>query len=367
MSGLSVEPDDLDSYGKLLDRVGDQAVSAQKYLDKNSKLAGAEGLFIKIVNPASHHAVYAAHEVFNHLEKAGRRSNTGLTDAAVYYRKTEHETAARVDATYPKAARPLSHNVDLGIAPVQTHHFKEKEDPLTHLTEPEAGDLPESPKTPLDHLTAAFEAISPSTAVISFLEMVTGHNVAEEAGEWFAGDWKSYAECGNAFENVGSMMNSISTNIQEGANELGNTWQGNAGDAAQVFFNNLGASIGQQETVFSAVGGEYTKAASGIARLAEEGAALYKAIIDHCIIGAMAMAAGAASSETGVGGLIGGGTAAYEAYEVLEGYEKFTKIRESGTILCKGFVAGVDGRVSDLSMFQKYPLPAAGYESPMES
>jgi hypothetical protein len=81
----------------------------------------------------------------------------------------------------------------------------------------------------------------------------------------------------------------------------------------------------------------------------------------------MAMAAGAASSETGVGGLIGGGTAAYEAYEVLEGYEKFTKIRESGTILCKGFVAGVDGRVSDLSMFQKYPLPAAGYESPMES
>lgn len=367
MSGLSVEPDDLDSYGKLLDRVGDQAVEARKYLDKNSKLAGGEGLFIKIMDPASHHAVYTAHEVLNHLEKAGRRSNTGLTDAAVYYRKTEHETAARVDAAYPKAARPTSHNVDLGIAPVQTRHFKDKEDPLSHLTEPEAGELPESPKSPLDHLTAAFEAISPSTAVIGFLEMVTGHNVAEEAGEWFGGDWKSYAECGSAFENVGSMMNSISTNVQEGANELGNSWQGNASDAAQVFFNQLGASVGQQDTVFSTVGGEYKKAASGIAKLAEEGAAIYKAIIDHCIIGAMAIAAGAASSETGVGGLIGGGTAAYEAYEVLEGYEKFSKIRETGTILCNTFVAVVEGRVSDLSMFQKYPLPATGYESPMES
>jgi hypothetical protein len=246
------------------------------------------------------------------------------------------------------------------------HRFKEQEDPLTLLKEPEAGEV-EGASGPLDDITAVFEALSPSTAVVGFITMVTGHDVAEEAGEWFGGDWKSYAECGGAFENIASMMSTVSTNIQQGANELGDTWQGNAGDAAQVFFNSLGSSVGQQDTVFSAIGGEYKKAAAGVAKLAENGAAIYTGMIDHAIVGAVAMAATAASSETVLGGEVCGATAAIEAAEIVEDYERFSNLREIGTTLCNAFVGVVHGRVAETSLFQRLPLPATGYESPMES
>jgi hypothetical protein len=367
MTELRVKADELDSYGKLLDRVGDQAVKAQKYFSEYSDLGGGKGLFIKVVDPASQTAVGAAKNVLAHLERAGRRSNNGLRSAAVYYRKTEHHIAAKADAVYPEAARPgARHDIAMGTAPVRTHGFKDREDPLSHLKEPEVDEV-EAAKSPMDDITAVFDAIAPSTAVVNFIQMITGYNPAEQAGEWFGGDWKSYAECGGALENIGKMMNSASTNIQEGANELGDTWQGNAGDAAQGFFTDLSTAVGRQETVFSGVGEEYKKAASGVARLAETGAGLYKGMIDHAIIGAVAMAAGAASSETVIGGAAGGITAAVEAALVYEDYEKFSKIRELGTAICNTFVGAVNGKVGETSLFTRFPMPSTGYEHPVDS
>ncbi|MEV5748309.1 hypothetical protein AB0L00_10860 [Actinoallomurus sp. NPDC052308] len=366
MTELRVTPDDLESYGKLVNRVGDQGVRADKYLSRYSDLGSADGLLIKIINPASHSAIYSAHQVLENLQKAGWRSYHGLQGAAVYYRKTEHKTAAKVDATYPKAARPGSHLTDLGSAPVQTHHFEDQEDPLTYLKEPDVGEV-EASAGPMDDVTSLFEAVAPSTTVVEFVKMVTGHDPAEQAGEWFGGDWKAYAECGGAFENIGAMMNSVSTNIQQGANELRDSWQGNAADAAQGFFSNLSTAVGQQDTVFSTIGAEYKKAAAGVAKLAEDGAGLYKGMIDHAIIGSIALAAAAASSETVLGGAVCGGTAAAEAALIVEDYEKFSKLREIGTGICNGYVGVVHGQVGQMSLFSRFPLPDTGYDSPMES
>lgn len=365
MTEFHVVPADLDGYGKLIERVGDQAEAAQRYVDGYDELGDTKGLFIKMVDPASHHSVWTAKEVLDHLGSLGYKSGRSLDDAASYYRDTEAHVAAHVDASYPAVRRPTSHNIDLGIAPVQTTHFKEREDPLAHLKEPEASELVES-TSPLDNLTAAFEHLSPSAAVMSFLQMVTGHNPAEEAGEWFGGDWKSYAECGGALENVGSMLNTVANNVQEGVNELANSWHGNAADSAQAYFTGLASATGQQEIIFSELGAQYKNAATGIARLADTGAQLYNAMIDHCIIGAAAAAAGGASSETGIGAAVGGGIAAYEAVRVIETYEQFSNIREVGTTICNTFTGAVQGWVAGTEGFRKYPLPDTAYESPME-
>lgn len=365
MAEFQVAPQDLDGYGKLIERVGDQAESAKKYLDSYGELGGATGFFIRLVNLESRHSVWTAKQVLSHLEDLGYKSSKNLENTATHYRDTDKSIAARVDTTYPAGRRPTSHNIDLGIVPVQTSHFKEHENALGHLTKPESSELVES-TSPLDNLTAAFERLSPSAAVMSFLQMVTGHNPTEEAGEWFGGDWKSYAECGGALENIGRMLNAVGNNVQEGANELGNTWRGNAADTAQVYFNGLASASTQQAVTFSELGEQYKKAATGIARLAETGAQLYNAMIDHCIIGAAATAAAAASSETGVGAVIGGGVAAVEAAQVIETYEKFSNIRETGTTICNTFIGAVQGWVSGTEGFRKFPLPGAPYESPME-
>lgn len=42
--------------------------------------------------------------------------------------------------------------------------------------------------------------------------MVIHHDIIEWLTEQFAGDWKKCYECGEAFENLGTMMESIATN-----------------------------------------------------------------------------------------------------------------------------------------------------------
>ncbi|MFI5749819.1 hypothetical protein ACIBBE_28710 [Streptomyces sp. NPDC051644] len=102
---LRVKAADLDSYAKMIDRAGADALAGKKYIDKYGPIeSGQQGLF---------HHVFGTHEsllpkilnVFHRMNTILDGSATELSNSAAYYRATEHAQAEQMDSTLPKTKR----------------------------------------------------------------------------------------------------------------------------------------------------------------------------------------------------------------------------------------------------------------------
>ncbi|MFJ1993303.1 hypothetical protein [Streptomyces asiaticus] len=102
---LRVTEDDLDSYGKMIRRAGNDALDAKQYLEKYCKIeTSAQGLFVEAFN-VHDSLVPKVESVFKRLHTLLDSSATELKDSATYYRKTDRKHAASMDATLPETKR----------------------------------------------------------------------------------------------------------------------------------------------------------------------------------------------------------------------------------------------------------------------
>ncbi|MEE4490199.1 hypothetical protein [Streptomyces sp. BE230] len=102
---LRVKAADLDSYAKMIDRAGADALAGKKYIDNYGPIdSGPQGLF---------HQVFGTHEsilpkvvnVFHQMNTILDASATELSKSATYYRRVEHAQAEKMDSTLPKTKR----------------------------------------------------------------------------------------------------------------------------------------------------------------------------------------------------------------------------------------------------------------------
>ncbi len=209
-----------------------------------------------------------------------------------------------------------------------------------------------------------FNYISPSAWLNDLLSKTVGWDIFGYVSEAFTGEWEALYKFGDVMNNLAQAMQQIGVEIQAGADELDGRWDGNAGDAAYIYFTQLATATSGQQTGLYAAGNGYHDAARGAWLLAGQVGNILQAIIDEGILMGIAVGAGTATLETGIGPVIGYSMAAYQAVQIINLANKASKIiNTAGIALATAFGGGLEvaGQGGDLSAV---PLPSAGYTPP---
>ena len=236
------------------------------------------------------------------------------------------------------------------------------DDPTDFLTTP--GEPEESISNGFANPLDLFNYVSPSAWINDAIEKLTGVDVFGWMTDWVAGDWQAIWKFGDAMHNLAACMQQIGINIQRGALDMDPDWDGNASDAAQQYFSHLATTTSGQQSALRQIGDDYHKAATGAWQLSNQLGNIMQALADKAILAGIAAAAGTATAETVVGGILGYGVAALIVIDMLQLINKAsTLINTAGTAILGIFGGGmtIAYRGGDLSAT---PLPNVAYAFP---
>lgn len=236
-------------------------------------------------------------------------------------------------------------------------------DPTNFLVEPNQPDasLTKGFANPLGIL----DAISVSHWVNQIIKEVAGYDLIGHVTNFFVGDWEAFYKAGDAYGNLGQSLQAIGRNVSLVASQMDGNWDGQAADAAFVYFRQLAVATVQQNIVLSQIKENYHEAARAIWLLADTVGGLIKMIIDKAIIIGVSAAAGTALIKTGVGAFAGYGIAAWQGIELSKKInDAALKIQTGGTVIMGffSFIKTLAEQGGDLSQF---PLPDRPYTSPV--
>lgn len=241
--------------------------------------------------------------------------------------------------------------------------FQDAQEPTTYLTNPTAkaneflGQPFADPGTVLDWL-------SPTHIVNEFIKSLCGYDLFGEAAKFFSGDWEMVWNAGGAFSALAEACQAIGINLSSGNLRLDQSWEGNASDAAYVYFMELASAISAQQFALRKLAEQYCQAADGTWRLANLYSGILKDIYDAALIAALAAAAGTATIETVVGPIIGYSVAAYEAWKILTMIDRAKKIMDLALKGMNGIVGVIGATRAEAGEFLKHPLPRGAYDHP---
>lgn len=214
---FNVQTAALDAYAAQVGGAADDAKETQRYLD-GYRHSGWDGVLIALVGDFHQGSYDAAVTALGGLGLSLGGSQAGLYWASSYYRNTDHDAAAGIDATFPGycATRPGSVETEWagsGNAPT----FHDSMDPSGRLTAP--------PEVKYDHPLAFMDYMSVSHWALEGFNKVFGFNPLNEITAFIAGDWQAVAAAGIAFGNAADAVDDIAYNVQGGAIALRDSWQ----------------------------------------------------------------------------------------------------------------------------------------------
>lgn len=235
------------------------------------------------------------------------------------------------------------------------------DDPTRHLVDPVAeSSISSGYADPFDF----FSVLSPTSWISYFLQEVTGWDPLGWVASSFMGDWQAWARCGVAYSNLGVACRDLGVNVQQGVLTLDGSWDGNASDAAYMYFSDLAVKVSQTRLALDAAAKEYADAARGAWLAANQVKGILEAIIDSAVIAAAATAAGTALIETGVGAVVGYGVAALEVARIAELLARAGKIIQTAGLVIEGATGSIMTLADQGGSLAKYPLPGTGYDYP---
>jgi hypothetical protein len=236
------------------------------------------------------------------------------------------------------------------------------DDPTDFLKEP--GEPDDSVSNGFLNPTDLFNYLSPSAWINDAIANLTGFDVLGYFTDWVSGDWAALWKFGEAMGALAPFMQQVGMNIQQGAIQQDQRWDGNASDAAYRYFSNLAAASSGQQTALDDAQEGYHKAAQGAWELSQQLGNIIQALADKAILAGISAAAGTALAETGIGAVAGYAAAALLVKQMLDLINKASTIINTATTAILGsFGLGMDlayrgGGLSDIK------LPTAAYTSP---
>lgn len=171
---------------------------------------------------------------------------------------------------------------------------------------------PEEPRDPLTVFQEALDNLDPGAWVLKAINAICGYNPVEQAFEKLGGNWVAYGKCATMYRNLGQFFEAVGWNLKFGNDSLDGWWSGQAADAAWIHFDDLAQRCIAHKDVLNRMADQYDIAKNSAYHFAIAGGPIAAAIIDAAIVAAVAAAAGTATSETGVGAIIGYGVAGFE-------------------------------------------------------
>ena len=347
---LRVDPGSLTRYGGQVFRAAGDARAGNDHLAKYGHADDSGGGLFNQLFDAHQRAVTAVEGVLDRIATVAEAGQTGLDQAARYYQSTDATAAASFDATLPLSpcltGSTLEAKVD-GLA-CPPPPFADWRHPRDHLEEP---DVPEEPGGFASNPLAFLETLSVSGMLMYALKEVFGFDPIEALVSQLLGDWEKLYECGVVMHNLAELCGDIAVNVDQGARDLDSVWNGNAGDAAVLYFKRFADSIDGLTGPLGKLRDYHQQAAQAAWQAAEGVKAWISALIDEAIVAAALMAAGSALIETGVGTLVCYGGAALVIAAMYEDYEAAMKVIHAcynTILLLVGLVGDVISQIEGL-------------------
>ncbi|MFJ4848760.1 MULTISPECIES: hypothetical protein [unclassified Streptomyces] len=235
-------------------------------------------------------------------------------------------------------------------------------EPARHLVAPGA---PAEFHSPLEVLNQAGDLISPAFWMAEICDVALGFQPMDEAKEYFAGDWETYAKCAQVWERLGSTLGDVSRNIGAGRDCVDSTWDGNAADAARAYFDGIAGRCDGLQAELDALGTQYKVISHGVWSAAEAVGAVLSGIADAAAMAAISAAAGTMTSWTGWGAAVGYGAAALEIARIVELWGEATQAVNAAQRLVNAALGAVEQAGGGLATaFHDVPLPGAAYDNP---
>src|SRR3954452_25604219 len=110
-------------------------------------------------------------------------------------------------------------------------------DPTVYLTPPSAPD--DSMANGFMNPTDVFNYVSPTAWICTAIEEISGVDIIGKITDFLAGDWEAIWKFGDAMANMAQFMQELGIEIQQGILTLDESWDGNASDAAVMYFSHL--------------------------------------------------------------------------------------------------------------------------------
>ncbi|QNS03770.1 hypothetical protein [Streptomyces xanthii] len=219
---------------------------------------------------------------------------------------------------------------------------------FTDVKEPTS--LLHAPKAPeefsqgpiLDTFNDCADLMSPTYWVTEAYNAVFGYNPLDEVVQWFAGDWESFAKCGDVWDQFGKAVAAVSDNVEAGNKTLDITWDGRAGDAAYKYFFELAGKLDEVKDQFDKLKTEYDHLSHAAYSTAEAIKGFLGGIIDGLLITAIEISAGTLLSWTGIGAAVGYGLAALEVANMLRLWAKATEAFGNAQAIVNGAVGVIE-------------------------
>jgi hypothetical protein len=198
------------------------------------------------------------------------------------------------------------------------------------------------------------DAISISHWVNQIIKDIAGYDVIGTITNFFVGDWESFYKAGDAYGNLGQSLQALGQNVSLISSHMDQQWDGQAADAAFVYFRQLGTATVQQNVVLSQISEKYHEAARAIWLLADMVGGLVKMMIDKAIIIGVSAAAGTDA---------GYGIATWQGIELVKKVnDAALKIQTGGTAIL-GFFSFIKTLAEQGGDLSKVPLPDQPYRS----
>ncbi|MGA5304603.1 hypothetical protein ACPCHT_32160 [Nucisporomicrobium flavum] len=356
---FTVQPSALDGYASQIGRAGDDASATKSYLDGYAIAGGWNGALIELVGGAAVSSMTAASAACQKAAGILTASQSGLVNAAAYYRQTDTAVAARVDATLPDRCASIPTALETAwAANACAPSFADSREP--------SGRLKPVDDVEYSHPLGFLDNISVSHWALKGFDFVFGFNPLEKVSDYFLGDWQSFAKAGKAIGCAADALDDLGYNIQGGVIAVHGGWQGRAADSAYAHFTGLASGVEDLVDPMRQIAKQFETISHGVWSSCEAATGFVKGMLDAAIIAGISAAAGTITAETGVGAVVGYGVAAIEVCRMLDMWAEATKVMTSIYSIVQAGAGLIEAQASRL---QGADLPQlsgyGGYQHPL--
>ncbi|MET9828516.1 type VII secretion target [Streptomyces sp. NPDC006385] len=379
--GFRVEPDAIQGFASLVGRGADDAAKAVEFASNNTQIDKAVGGQLWDLVAGDHDQyVDSAKKALGKVQSVLNSSRTELSKSAKYYRETDAEEAAKMDATYPGskggggAPSAGGNGSDFADAQDASGLLKKPEgDSDNPLVKYAQGHVDEYNMNPVQKtLGTIMDLGSPSTVAVEAVKLLFGVDIFGEINNWVLGDWNTYKDCAEVWGKLGSFCDAVAANLKKGTTNVGVTWEGNAYDAAKVYFDEFSKKLADFKETFDSLKSCYNAAAQEVFQLAEILKAGVVFIADMAIIWMANMAAATAVNAIPIGGQAASvamfALAAAQAVMIIQRFAALVKAFDATMLAITTLGAAMSVAVNGFSAADGFPeASSAGYDNQVVS
>ncbi|MGI5378626.1 hypothetical protein ACQEV2_31125 [Streptomyces sp. CA-251387] len=270
-----VEPGAIDGFAKLVGRAADGGAQAATYVGTHAQIDNSVGGAAWDLVAGDHDSyVSEAKKALEKVKSVLEASQKELTGTAKYYRETDTDEAAKLDATYPgskvSGGGSGGDPQDFSDASDAVDTLKPPSDPTNPLAKYASGHADEYQMSPVQKtLGSALDLGSPSAMAVEASKLLFDFDPFAECTNWVFGDWNKYNDCADVWGNLASFCDAVAANVRKGNQNVGLSWDGNAANAATVYFDEFTKKLDEIKETFKSLQSCYSQAAQMAFQFAE--------------------------------------------------------------------------------------------------